>query len=80
LCYLVIKGELFIITYNSSKNKQKIVFGGSYWVNNCRELEQFVKTSGISSNTVLYTYYGQAIFVFKLCFNLIASEEKNEKN
>ena len=36
------------------------MFGGSYRVNNCREVEQFVKTlSGINSNTVLYTYYGQ---------------------
>ena len=59
MLFSTIKGELFIITYNSSKNKQKIVFGGPYRVNNCRELDQFVKTSGISSNTVLYTYYGQ---------------------
>jgi len=52
LCYLVIKGELFIITYNSLKHKQKIVISGSYRVNNNRELEQFVTTSGISSYTV----------------------------
>jgi len=35
------------------------VFGGSYRVNNCRKLEQFGITRGISSNTIFYTYYGQ---------------------
>ena len=52
LCYLEIKWELFIITYNPSKHKQKLVFGGSYRVNNCRKLEQFVITSGISSSLI----------------------------
>jgi len=60
LCYLKIKWEQFIITYNSSKHKQNyclVVL--TEWII-AVNLSSFFITSGISSNRVVYTYYGQA--------------------
>jgi len=47
-------------TKKKTKHRQKVVFGGSYRVNNCRKLKQFVlKYSCIPSNTVHIIHTGK---------------------